>query len=116
MELLLFGNASRDRGKSNQRVCKNMSINMSINMDKVRKYTWILLCTAIIIYRISLLIAMGSANDLRIIMTVSNIIYILMFTTAILHELKVSKKLLYVMVALCLLTFIYGAFFTKLWV
>ena len=85
-------------------------------MEKVRKYTWILLCGFLVAYHAYLLILLGGANDLRTTLTASNIALILVFATALLHELKVSKTLLNVMVALSVIACVYTALFSKLWV
>lgn len=84
-----------------------------VNMNRVRKYVWVALCAAFIVYHISLLVATGNANGIRNAITFSSIAYILMFVTAIFHELKLNKTLLLVMVLLSLLTCAYTVLFTK---
>ncbi|HBK31766.1 MAG TPA: hypothetical protein DDZ96_06035 [Porphyromonadaceae bacterium] len=83
-------------------------------MEKIRKYVWIGLCTAFIVWHIVSLIAFGHANDVRFMGTMSSVTYILVFLTAIFHELKVNKNLLYIMLALSILVTAYTAIFTKL--
>lgn len=85
-------------------------------MDNARKYIWIALCSVLIIWHTYLLISLGNANNLRSGITVFNIFYIVIFLSAIFHELKVAKTLLYAFVISSLLVGIYGVLFTKIFI
>lgn len=82
-------------------------------MDKVRKYTWILLCAALAVWHAYMLIGTGGAIDLSWTINAWNLALVLVFTTALLHELKANKTVLTVMVGLSLIACIYTAFFAK---
>jgi hypothetical protein len=60
-----------------------------------------------------MLIGTGGVINLRCTINAWNLALVLVFTTALLHELKANKTVLTVMVGLSLIACIYTALFTK---
>jgi hypothetical protein len=77
--------------------------------EKLVKYIWVALCVGLAIYHVALLVAGGVHNTG---LSVINIAYIMIFATAIIRELNFSKALFYVMLAMSLLSLVYGLCFT----
>jgi hypothetical protein len=81
--------------------------------NKTSKYIWIAFCAVIAIGRLVFQISSGGfhVNGFSII----NDAYILIFITAIIHELNLNKVLFYAMLTVSLLALIYGYFFSTIW-
>jgi hypothetical protein len=80
--------------------------------NKSGKYIWIAFCAVIVIFRFVFQIIGGGFDTGGL--SVINTAYILIFITAIIHELNLNRAIFYVMLAVSLLTLVYGYFFTSL--
>lgn len=80
--------------------------------NKIEKYVWVGFCISVACFLI-IIQCLYYGFDLKSL-SVINLAYLFSFITAIVYELKISKLVFYIMIAISLFMIIYGYFFTQL--